>query len=443
MHNNLSVSRRTAAFPSLSKSSSFACGEALTRAELECASKLQTAIRWQRFTVPYEYPVAFTRNLFSTENPLLIEMLALREKDKRHRCLIYIDDGVATTQKDLVPRILDYFTTHSARAELLEMPVIVPGGEQIKGKLSYIMVVQEAIHRLGVDRHSYVIAIGGEAVLDAIGLAASMAHRGVRHIRIPTTVLSQNNSSVGVKNAVNLNGVKNFIGTFAPPWAVLNDFGFLKTLSRRERIAGVSEAIKVALIRDGAFYEWMHANAEKLANFDRSVEETMIRRSAELHMHRIAYGGDPFEIGSARPLDFGHWSAHKLEALTHYDVHHGEAVAIGIALDARYSVLAGLLSPGEELRIVTLLESLGLRIFHPKLIEPGVNGEAAILTGLREFREHLGEELTVTLLSAIGHGIEVHSIDADLVMQSIDWLKAREESHGLVVSPPSSDSARA
>ncbi|HET8790834.1 MAG TPA: 3-dehydroquinate synthase, partial [Modicisalibacter sp.] len=348
---------------------------------------------------------------------------------KRHRCLIYIDDGVATAQKDLVPRVIDYFTAHSARAELLEMPVMVPGGEQIKGKLSYIMAAQEAIHRLGVDRHSYVIAIGGGAVLDAIGLAASTAHRGVRHIRIPSTVLSQNDSGVGVKNAVNLNGVKNFIGAFAPPWAVLNDFDLLKTLSRRERIAGISEAIKVALIRDGAFYEWLEANVGKLASFDRSVEEFMIRRSAELHMHQIAYGGDPFELGSARPLDFGHWSAHKLEGLTHHEVHHGEAVAIGIALDARYSVLAGLLPAGEELRIVTLLESLGLRIFHPQLIEPDASGEAAILTGLREFREHLGGELTVTLLSAIGHGVEVHAIDADLVMQSIAWLKAREERH--------------
>nr|WP_297460314.1 3-dehydroquinate synthase [uncultured Halomonas sp.] len=428
MQNDLSEPRHTDTLACPANDSSPA-DATLTQGDCEKTGRPQTAIRWQRFSVPYNYPVAFTRELFSADNPLLIEMLTLRERDKRHKCLIYIDDGVTAVQRDLIPRIIDYFTAHSARAELLETPLEVPGGEQIKGKLSYIMAAQEAIHRLGVDRHSYVIAIGGGAVLDAIGLAASTAHRGVRHIRIPTTVLSQNDSGVGVKNAVNLNGVKNFIGAFAPPWAVLNDFDFLDSLSRRERIAGIAEAIKVALIRDGAFYTWMEANAEKLASFDRAAEETMIRRSAELHMHQIAYGGDPFELGSARPLDFGHWSAHKLEALTHHEVRHGEAVAIGIALDARYSVLAGLLPAGEELRIVALLEKLGLRTFHPQLIEPGPDGEAAILTGLREFREHLGGELTVTLLSAIGQGVEVHSIEADRVMQSIAWLEEREANH--------------
>ncbi|WP_455565513.1 3-dehydroquinate synthase family protein [Modicisalibacter luteus] len=205
----------------------------------------------------------------------------------------------------------------------------------------------------------------------------------------------------------------------------------MKTLPRRERVAGIAEAIKVALIRDGDFYRWMEANAQALARFDQSVEEFMVRRSAELHMHQIAYGGDPFELGSARPLDFGHWSAHKLEALTDHEVHHGEAVAIGIALDARYSALTGLLSEQEAQRIIGLLETLGLPTFHPQLLTPDSDGELAILAGLREFREHLGGELTVTLLSGIGQGIEVHAIDTALMAQAIAWLGEREECHAL------------
>ncbi|WP_227370820.1 3-dehydroquinate synthase [Halomonas sp. M20] len=412
------LSNPTAAFPSQH-----------LRAEDEVSENTRlTSIQWQRFSVPFEYPVAFTHGLFRQQNPLLVEMLSLHKEEKQHRCLIYIDDGVATAQPDLVERIQNYFKAHASRMKLVEPPQVVPGGEQIKICPSQVIAAQKAIHRLGVDRHSYVIAIGGGAVLDAIGFAAATAHRGVRHIRVPSTVLSQNDSGVGVKNGINFNGVKNFMGTFAPPWAVLNDLTLLESLDRRERIAGIAEAVKVALIRDKAFFDWLEANVEKLKAFDPEAEETMIRRGAALHMRQIAHGGDPFEQGSGRPLDFGHWSAHKLEALTGHEVHHGEAVAIGIALDARYSVLAGLLPPGEELRIVELLEGLGLRIFHPQLIEPTSEGEPAILAGLREFQEHLGGELTVTLLSGIGQGIEVNTIDDKRVMESIAWLQAREDS---------------
>ena len=303
----------------------------------------------------------------------------------------------------------------------------VPGGETVKNDLAHVERMQDAIHTHGIDRHSYVIAIGGGAVLDAVGLAAATAHRGVRHIRIPTTVLSQNDSGVGVKNAVNFKGIKNYIGAFAPPWAVLNDFDFLTNLPRRDRISGIAEAIKVALIRDRDFYLWLESQAEALASFQPAVEEHMVRRSAELHMQQIAHGGDPFETGSARPLDFGHWSAHKLEALTNHHLRHGEAVAIGIALDARYSVLAGLLPEGEDERIVVLLETLGLRIWHPALESTDATGNLAILTGLKEFQEHLGGELTITLLTAIGTGTEVHAMDPELVRSALYWLKAREQ----------------
>src|SRR5262249_48180532 len=153
-------------------------------------------------------------------------------------------------------------------------------------------------------------------VLDAVGLVAATSHRGIRLIRVPTTVLAQNDSGVGVKNAVNLKGSKNFIGTFAPPFAVLNDLALIGNLPAREKIAGMAEAVKVALIRDAAFFQWLEQNIDALSLFERPAMAYMIRRCAEIHMRQIAEGGDPFESGSARPLDFGHWSAHKLESLT-------------------------------------------------------------------------------------------------------------------------------
>jgi 3-dehydroquinate synthase len=272
-----------------------------------------------------------------------------------------------------------------------------------------------------------VIAIGGGAVLDAVGLVAAVTHRGVRLIRVPTTVLAQDDSGVGVKNGVNLYGVKNFCGTFAPPFAVLNDMDLLTPLSERDKIAGMAEAVKVALIRDGGFFAWLERNADDLVTFERPALAQMIRRCAELHMHQIARGGDPFETGSARPLDYGHWSAHKLESMTKHHVRHGEAVAIGVALDARYSVLAGLLAEGQEARICALLEHLGFRLWHPALEATRPDGSLAVFEGLREFREHLGGELTVTLLEDIGSGTEVHAIDETRMLAAITWLKERAQ----------------
>lgn len=384
-----------------------------------------TAIAWQRFNVEWDYPVAFTRNLLAPENPLLAEMISRREPQKRHRVLVYVDDGLLGAQPGLVSAIELYAKTWAQSIELAGPVETVPGGERIKTDMACVESIQERIHTLGIDRHSFVIAIGGGAMLDAVGLATATAHRGVRHIRVPTTVLAQNDSGVGVKNAVNLKGYKNFIGTFSPPWAVLNDFDFLDALPRRERISGIAEAVKVALIRDGEFFDWIEANAARLTSFEPRAEEHMIRRSAELHMHQIAHGGDPFEMGSARPLDFGHWAAHRLEALTGHRLGHGEAVAIGIALDSRYSVLAGLLPQGEDERIAALLERLGFRIFDPALLAQDSEGRPAILRGLDEFREHLGGELTVTLLTGIGTGHEVHEIDTAHMLHAAEWLRAR------------------
>jgi 3-dehydroquinate synthase len=387
----------------------------------------QATVHLQRFTVAYEYPVYFTERLFDPRNPVLAETLARREPERRHRCVVFVDDGVLEARPGLVDEILGYARHHSARMELVAPPFPVSGGERIKTELFFVEQLQQRLFEHRIDRHSYVIAIGGGAVLDAVGLIAAVTHRGVRLIRVPTTVLAQDDSGVGVKNGVNYRGVKNFCGTFAPPFAVLNDLDLLSCLSERDKIAGMAEAVKVALIRDGAFFAWLERNADALITFERPALAQMIRRCAELHMRQIAHGGDPFETGSARPLDYGHWSAHKLESLTHHHVRHGEAVAIGIALDARYSVLAGLLAEGQERRICALLEHLGFRLWHPALEVRGTDGTLTVLEGLREFREHLGGELTVTLLADIGRGVEVHAIDETRMLAAIGWLKEREQ----------------
>ncbi len=386
------------------------------------STQARTTTHWQRFAVPYEFPVVFTEGVFDPENPALREVLCRLEPAKRHRVVFFVDDGLGAA---LLAAIQAYAERHADAIELACPPVAVPGGEKIKTELHFVESMQQKLFELHLDRHSYVVAVGGGAVLDAVGLVAATTHRGVRHVRIPTTVLAQNDSGVGVKNGVNLQGVKNFVGTFAPPFAVLNDLEFVLRLPERDKIAGMAEAVKVSLIRDGEFFAWIERHMDDLATFERAAMAYMIRRCAELHMRQIGHGGDPFETGSARPLDYGHWSAHKLESLTRHHVRHGEAVAIGMALDARYSVLAGLLPAGEEERICALLEYLGFTLWHPALARTGAKGEWTILEGLKDFQEHLGGELTITLLAGIGKGVEVHEIDVERMREAMAWLQQR------------------
>jgi 3-dehydroquinate synthase len=369
----------------------------------------------QSFKVGFNYRVYFTSQMFDSSNKDFKDFLKERVEEGVHQKILFvIDEGVLNLHPGLINQIRSYFAPDGS-VSLIENPVIIPGGETAKNDSQYFDAIIEAIDINGIDRHSYVAAIGGGAVLDLVGFASAVAHRGIKHIRIPTTVLSQNDSGVGVKNGINYHGKKNFVGTFVPPVAVFNDDAFLVTLSERNWRSGISEAVKVALIKDASFFYWIENNAEKLKNRDHDAMNYLIRRCAQLHLQHIA-SGDPFELGASRPLDFGHWSAHKLEQLSGFQVLHGEAVAMGIALDSLYSALSGRLSLQKAERIIRLLINLGFEITNPWM--QIIDKNAEILKGLQEFQEHLGGRLTIMLLRDIGAGEEVHEIDISLLKEA-------------------------
>jgi 3-dehydroquinate synthase len=390
-------------------------------AKVETSGEVRAFV--QRFSVSYEFPVYFIRDVFAESSSTLLESIDKGAAGRSSRVVFFVDEGVVREMPDLPKRIAAYVSANADKIELAGPVEIVEGGERSKNAPELVERLQRLLVSYGVDRHSYVVAIGGGAVLDLIGYVAATTHRGIRHIRIPTTVLAQNDSGVGVKNGVNAFGYKNMLGTFVPPVAVINDSAFIDILPGRDKRAGMAEAVKVALIRDGAFFDWLEEKAEALALFASEPLERLIRHCALLHMRQISNGGDPFERGSGRPLDFGHWSAHKLEALSNYELRHGEAVAIGIALDTRYSVLAGLLPAGADVRVRALLERLGFNLWHPTCDARRDGRQRLLLAGLEEFREHLGGELTVTLLSGIGTSVDVHTMDHDLLDQAIEWLR--------------------
>jgi 3-dehydroquinate synthase len=375
--------------------------------------------------VSYRHRVLFTQDVFNPVNPALKDVLANDKAERTRRALVVVDEMLAAAQPFLVRTIEAYFAAHANCLNLVCPPMIIEGGERAKNSYFHVSEIHSHIEKFHIDRHSYVIAVGGGALLDVVGLAAATAHRGVRHVRIPTTTLSQDDSGVGVKNGINAFGKKNFIGTFAPPFAVINDFQLLSSLPARDKRAGYVEAVKVALIRDREFFERIEHDGEALANFEPSAMQQLIHRSAELHLNHIATSGDPFEFGSARPLDFGHWAAHKLEQISDYKIRHGEAVAIGIALDVIYSRKIGLLDVKSAERILALLEQLGFELFANELLNIDADNNLLVLKGLEEFREHLGGELTITLLQKVGQGIEVHEVSLPKMIEAIYELQER------------------
>ncbi len=368
----------------------------------------------QEFQVRYTYQLFFTQHLFAVENPLFKNVLAEYRPGHPIKCLFIVDQGVLDNHSYLSDKIKKYCKHFNQQIQFTEL-IAVPGGEQSKKDQSSVEKCLAAINKNAICRHSFVVAIGGGAVVDMVGYASTIAHRGVQLIRIPTTILAQNDAAVGVKNGVNAFGKKNFLGTFSIPFAIINDLEFLQTLEQRDWIAGVAEAIKVALLKDKVFFDFIESNAEALANREMEPMAYLIHRCAELHMEHIAKGGDPFEKGSSRPLDFGHWSAHKLEYMTQYTLRHGEAVAIGMAIDLVYAKLTGILN-GDLDRILSVMKKIGFNLEVPLDSDAEIK---ELLKGIEEFREHLGGELTITFISDIGKQVDVHSIDYEVMEQAV------------------------
>ncbi len=296
-------------------------------------------------------------------------------------------------------------------------------GEGCKNDWSLVERIWKAIEFFKVCRHSYVIAIGGGAFLDLAGFGAATAHRGIRLIRMPTTTLSQVRRRRGVKNGVNYFGKKKLRDLF-------------RALRRRQRPRvplhpaaarlprRIIEAIKVALIRDRAFYEFLRANGSALGRLEKRPLETAIRRSAENHVDHIATSGDPFEYGSARPSISDTGVAHKLEQISNFSVSHGEAVAIGMAVDLIYSVKIGLLDRATAAEILDLIETVGFELWSD-FLDREERGRPVILAGLEEFREHLGGRLTITLVPAIGEKLEVHEMNEEAILAALGELRER------------------
>jgi 3-dehydroquinate synthase len=368
------------------------------------------------FNVAMTHRLRFTEDVFGSDAEVLASLLESSD-ERPARIQFWLDQNVADSRPTLISLLKRFADSRPDRLQRIGRIQLVPGGEEVKNEIHLLEQILKVINISNLDRRSYIVAIGGGAVLDAVGFAASIAHRGLRLVRLPTTTLSQADSGVGVKNSMNLFNKKNWVGSFAVPWAVINDSEMLSTLSNRDFIGGFSEAVKVSLLKDGAMFKRLCQSAGAIANREMAAAMPIIRSSAQLHLDHITRDGDPFEMREARPLDFGHWSAHKMETMTDFSLRHGEAVAIGVAIDTVYSSLELGLDDSITQQVLGCLAKLGFQLSDPSL------GDVEILfDGLEEFRQHLGGRLTLTMLSDLGKPLEVHSVNRDKMLKSIEQV---------------------
>lgn len=384
----------------------------------------------QSFKINFKYNIFFTKNIFDINNTLLIKILNKENKTKKN-IIIFIDKNVSKSHLNLETDIKNYINKHKKYINLKSKPINITGGEKIKNHYMLVKYIYKLIDTYKICRQSFIISIGGGTIQDLLGYIASTAHRGIKLIRMPTTVLSQDDSGVGVKNGINFLNKKNFIGCFSPPFAVINDYTFLNSLKNKELIEGISEAIKVALIKDETLFEFIEKNTQKIIDRHSTIIEKIIYECAKLHAEHISKKGDPFETLSSRPLDFGHWSAHKIESLSKYKISHGESVGIGIILDCTYSYLIKLLDKNSWKRIINTFIKLNLPIY-TKELSIKKNGKQILFDGLEEFREHLGGKLTITLIKNIGTQLDIHHINITIYQKALKLIKKINEKYNNV-----------
>ena len=377
----------------------------------------------QVFAVPFMHRLLFTHDIFGSIERSVLASVLEPSGELAPKVQFWIDAQVLAAQPALLRSIDAFFASQSGRLQNAGVHTIV-GGEAVKNDWAHVERMLATINESDLDRRSYMVVIGGGAVLDAVGFAAGTAHRGIRLVRLPTTTLGQADSGVGVKNAVNRFGKKNWLGTFAVPWAVINDTTLLASLPDRDFAAGFSEAVKVSLLKSSIAFAGLHRDAARIRNREPAVVLPALRNSAEMHLRHITSGGDPFEALEARPLDYGHWSAHRLEGMTNFGVRHGEAVSIGVAIDSVYSSHKHGLPSRDAERILQTLLNLGLPIDHPAL-----DDSDALFAGLEEFRQHLGGRLTLTMLHRIGDPLEVHEVDTAAMGRAIRHVRQVAQAH--------------
>lgn len=329
---------------------------------------------------------------------LLGDASLLRKHISGHQVLIVTNETIAPLY---LPDLRASLDSHLQVSE-----VILPDGEAHK-TLAVLETIFDTALRDRHNRSTTIVALGGGVVGDMAGFAAASYQRGVDFLQIPTTLLSQVDSSVGGKTAVNHPLGKNMIGAFYQPGAVFIDTEVLSTLPEREYAAGLAEVVKYGLIADRPFYEWLQAHRESLRAREPGIIAEAIRQSCAAKARIVA--ADERESGIRASLNFGHTFGHAIEASQGYGTWlHGEAVAAGMVMAAKLSARRGKLYAAEVDELQDWLRYMSLPV------EPPASMQAADwLEHMTRDKKVLNGQLRLILLEAIGDAVIVDDVQAD------------------------------
>ena len=328
---------------------------------------------------------------------------------RRKRVAIVTDETVA-------PLHLAALEAAFAAEGIATVSLALPAGESTKGWPQFARCVEWLLEQK-VERRDVVVAFGGGVIGDLVGFASAVLRRGVRFVQIPTTLLAQVDSSVGGKTGINTAQGKNLVGAFHQPSLVLADIGILESLPKRDFLAGYGEVVKYGLLGDAAFFDWLEVNGPELAP-DRAKRQHAVRRSVEMKADIVAR--DETEEGDRALLNLGHTFCHALEKATGYSdrLLHGEGVALGMVLAARYSARIGLMGAGQAQRVEEVIAGSGLPA---RLSGLGLNcdGKALAAHMLHDKKMDAGT-LPFVLMKGIGHAFLARDVELGDVAAFLD-----------------------
>jgi 3-dehydroquinate synthase len=333
------------------------------------------------------YDIAIGEGLLARAGDIVAPLL------KRPVTAIVTDANVAAAHLATLERAL---ASHGIRSTA----IVMPPGEGTKS-FEQLAILCDRLLAAGIERRDRIIAFGGGVIGDLAGFAAAILRRGVDFIQIPTTLLSQVDSSVGGKTGINSLHGKNLIGAFHQPLAVITDIGLLNTLPRRELASGYAEVAKYGLLGDPGFFEWLEAAAPAILRGDSQARVHAIRKSCEAKARIVAE--DETETGVRALLNLGHTFGHALESATGYSQRllHGEGVSIGMVQAFRFSERQKLCAPGTAERVAKHLKSVGLPV-HASQIPGQLPPPATLLDIMRQDKKAQAGRLTFILARAIG-----------------------------------------